>query len=174
MKRQSETNAELSARINSDPARRAQIAVEEVERELRRERFRKEVVPLLNDLHAVGLSMANPYELKRRPTDLKAAFPVLLQHLRRPYSNDALWAMAYLFETRAARPYWNAIVSLYESSTDDPGLQQPWRDRLASAIAEMAAKNDFAVLERLLRDPTLGKGRILLVRAAVRTGKEKG
>jgi hypothetical protein len=175
MERKRETNAELAARLNSDPGYLGRVAVREAERELRKERLRKELVPLVEEVRALGLVVDSLWELKQRPSDLRAAFPVLLRHLKRPYSKDALWSIANAFETREARPYWDAIVSLYEGTTDDPETrEETWRSRLASAISEMAAKSDLPVLERLLRNPALGEGRLFLIHTVIKFGKDKG
>jgi hypothetical protein len=170
-----ETKAEAIARLLNDPGRLARAAIREAENELRRARLRKELVPLLDELRALGLNLGGILGFDIRPSDLAIALPVLLQHLTKPYSSDALMSIAHRFETREARPYWDSIISLYESTTDDPEAQkETWRDRLAVAIDTMATKSDFETLERLIRNPGLGNGRIMLIPSVIRLGRDRG
>lgn len=175
MEKRRETQAEVIARVMNDPERLARVAVQEAEREVHRARLRKELEPLVADLRLLGVNIETPFDLYQRRHNLLVAFPMLLEHLRKPYSRAALWYVVQAFETEAARPHWEAIVSLYESTTNEPGEErETWRDRLANAIATMATKHDFAVLERLIRNPTLGNGRLFLIRSVIKLGREKG
>jgi hypothetical protein len=171
-----ETNAEMVARVENDPQRLAKVAVREAELGLVRERLRKELLPVIGDLQSLGLRVTNLIGMRERPSGLKGAYPVLLQHLKMPYSNAALKTIVYLFVTREARPFLDAIVALYETTVDDPELPPgvSWRDRLAYAIGEMATKSDFPILERLIRDKKLGTGRIMLVPAVIKLGRDAG
>jgi hypothetical protein len=169
-----ETNAAAIERVLNDPERLARVAVREAEREIFWAGIRKELEPLVIDLRATGLTLETLFELSRSPEDLRVAFPVLLEHLKRPYSDKARWHIAHRFETKEARPHWDAIVALYGSTTDDPKIEhETWRRRLANAIAIMATKSDYLVLERLLTNQMLGRDRIMLIPIVIRLGRGK-
>jgi hypothetical protein len=168
------TAAEL-AQIQNDPERLKRVAVQEAEHELQSVRLREELEPLVGELRALGLKIQTLGGLQGRQSDLKVAFPVLLEHLKKPYSADALFSIGHLFDTKEARPHWDAIVSLYLNTTDDPDSKRdPWRSRLAVAIAEMATKSDLPLIEQMIRDPKLGRGRIFFIRPMIRLGRDKG
>lgn len=172
MKKKPETAAAAVARLNSDPEYLARRAVHDAEMAVLIERRHKEVAPLLDDLRTLGLDLTRPWELKERADDLKIAFPVLLQHLGRSYSDNTLGNIARLFQTRDARAHWDSILSLYESLANSAKAFS--QDQLASAIAVMATKSDFQTLVRLLRDPRLGSSRLAFVPAVIKLGKDEG
>ena len=172
MKKKRESAAEIVARLDRDPGRRARCAVRDAELLLIAERRRKEVIPLADDLRAAGLDLASPWELSQRPADLELAFPVLLQHLRMPHSENTLGNIASLFQRREARPYWESLLSLYGDTTDNSNAN--WRFQLAHAIVVMASKSDLDTLLELLRDRRLGTSRIAFVPAVIKLGKERG
>jgi hypothetical protein len=144
------TGADLIAELNSDPAWIA--AREETERReaARRAALDLEEQPILEDLRTVGVHLDTLWSQTTRERITLAALPVLLAHLRRPYSNITLDGMASALSTRVALAIWGDLVELYRESDRLKNTQG-----LAATLSEIATRRQLSDVLTLLRDKDL-------------------
>jgi len=144
------TAADLIAEQNSDPAWIA--AREETERHqaARRAALDLEQQPILEDLRTVDVYLDNLWSQTTTERITLAALPVLLAHLRRPYSNITLDGMARALQTRVALAIWRDLVELYRESDELKDIQG-----LAATLSEIATRRQLPDVLTLLRDKDL-------------------
>jgi hypothetical protein len=162
------TAAELIARLRADPE---WIAADKERKRLHAERIkasRLEEKPLLDDLAAIGVSVESVYRLPVETSHDERIYPVLLDHLTRPYSPMFVEWIGRSFGADSARPFiWNTLVPMLKSRA----VEGPAAEGLMAAISEVAKPRDLNALIELITDRSLGVGRIYLVRNLMRSKK---
>lgn len=160
------TAGELLAELPDDPAYQAVRR----ERELRlgevADQRRREQQPLLEDLAALGVNVDWVGSLQGIPEPDVRIYPVLLDHLRRPYSPWLLEWIGRAFGRKAARPIvWDTLIDLIKTHA----LERPATEGVMVAISDMARPGDLHTLTELLSDSSLGTSRIFLVSNLMRS-----
>jgi len=117
-----------------------------------------EELPLLRDLSRVGIEVESVWDLVNSSEQYAAAIPVLLEHLRRPYSSKILAGIARAVAVPEARDAWDDLVSLYRNEMDEH-----LKEALAVAVAAIADDSVMEELVALIMDSKQGPSRVLLM-----------
>jgi len=128
----------------------------------------QEMRPLLDDLAAVGVAVDRPSRLLEIPDPGERIYPVLLDHLTRPYNPWLLEWIGRAFGRKSARALvWDTLVNLIKSHS----LEKSATEGIMVAISAMAQPRDLATLIDLLSDRSIGTSRIFLVSNLMRSKK---
>ena len=166
-----ETAAELSARLEADPAfvkREQEREKERVERSLR---LRAEQEPMLAELREVGWNVSSVWDLVNTSTPYREAIPILLKHLLMPYSDRTREGIARALAVRDARSAWPILVSEYRKAPigEENGIRLGAKSGLAAALAAVATNDLMGELVDLAKDRSNGSTRLILLRALRRS-----
>lgn len=165
------TAAELMAQLAADPEYRARVAERDAAIERRAAASRREQQELTADLAAVGVEVASVWDLVNTGQPYPAAVPVLLDHLRRPYSEKTKEGIARALAVPEAKDAWDLLFAEFESNPDTKSNGYKWALGCALAvIARITGRTDEAL--RLLRDERHGMSRGALL-DAVAFAKDK-
>ncbi|MEA3044450.1 MAG: hypothetical protein QOH47_2288 [Sphingomonadales bacterium] len=154
------TAAELLAKLEADPEYLRRRDEKDAELAAKAARWRVEEAPLLADLRLVGWNVDSAWDLVNTRTPYPEAIPVLLDHLRRPYSDRVRDGIARALAVPDARHAWPSLVAEYRAAPLDSEV----KDGLAIAVAQTSSN---AVLEQLITlafDRSLGGSRLFLLR----------
>ena len=155
------TAVEALQQLEADPEWCARRDAKEAERAERTRQLRLEQMELLRDLHATGNEVGSVWDLVNTAKPYPKAFPVLLDHLLRPYSDRTREGIARALAVKDARPIaWEVMFGLIRSRS----LPKEVADAVMVAISSMARPADLSTLIETLADKSLGSSRIFLVR----------
>jgi hypothetical protein len=130
----------------------------------------REQRPLLEQLAALDIVVDWVGRLLEMPNPDERIYPVLLEHLRKPYSPWLLEWIGRAFGRKSARPIvWNALINLIKAHE----VEGPAAEGVMAAISEMAGPGDVGTLIDLLSDRSLGPSRIYLVSNLMRSKKQE-
>jgi hypothetical protein len=165
-KRGGMTLQELRAQQDSDPVYQAMRSGRDAELAAIKEQRSREQQPLLKDLAAAGVIVDWVGRLCSIPDPDERIYPVLLDHLTRPYSPWLLEWIGRAFGLKTARAIvWDTLVKLIKSHS----LADSAVEGAMVAISDMAKARDLATLIDLVFDTSLGSSRIYLVRNLMRS-----
>ena len=156
--------AELMAMLNSDPEFVAKRDRAEAERQALAAEWRRAETPLVEDLGAAGVAVDSVWDLVNTSVPYPNAFPVLIDHLQRPYPGRVREGIARALAVPEAKFAWSVMTRLYrDESVKDA------KDGLAVAIS--AAADDAVIGEviQLVRDNRHGTSRNFLLKALERS-----
>lgn len=135
--------------------------------------FKVEQRELILELARVGVKVDIVNRLPSiSTTEYRHAIPILMEHLRRDYSDGTLESLARALATKDASEYWEEIVAMYQSSparTDNAG--SGFAMGLAAAVAGACPPKRIPDLIVLLRDRRLPYRALLLAPLRKRRGK---
>ena len=118
-------------------------------------------MPLLADLSAVGVEVADVWALVDTSEPHPAALPVLVDHLHRDYEEPVLEGIARALAVPDAAPFWGQVMKLFRASGPDQVRLPPG---LGVALGGMATRSLLPEVREALRDRRLGPGRIFFLR----------
>jgi hypothetical protein len=155
------TAGEFVRRLEADPEYMRRKAERDREIEDRVAQSRAEQTELLKDLETVGVKVKSVWDLVNTTAPYREAFPVLLQHLRRPYSPGTREGIARSLAVKAARPVaWRTLVEEY-CETD--AVNDRVKDGLAVALSGASDSSVIQELIELAKDRRHGESRVLLL-----------
>jgi hypothetical protein len=164
------TNAELAAKLANDPEYQARIRERDLKLSLIAEGRRREQKSLLYDLAMAGAVVDWVGQLLEVPAPDERIYPVLLDHITKPYSPWLLEWIGRAFGRRSARPIvWERLIDLVNAHA----LQESATEGVLVAISAMAQPSDLHTLIDLLSDRSLGQGRIYLVSNLMRSKRQE-
>jgi hypothetical protein len=167
-KRGGMTAREHLTRLEADPDYVAMRKAKDLAHANLVEQHRLEQQPLLKDLAAVGVIVDSIGRLCSFSDLDERIYPVLLDHLTRPYSPHLLEWIGRAFGRKSARPIvWDTLVKLIKAHR----LEKPAVEGVMVAISDMAQPRDLATLIDLLSDRSIGVSRIFLVSNLMRSKK---
>lgn len=149
------------AELEADPAWVAAREARDREAEDREAASRRQQVPLLADLSAVGVEVADVWALVNTSEPYPAALPVLVEHLHRDYEEPILEGIARALAVPDAAPFWEQVMELFRAS--DPDRVRIYQG-LGVALSGMATRSLLPEVRQALRDRRLGPGRIFFLR----------
>ena len=162
------TAQEAIAKCEADPTYRAMRADKDRQIAEREEQYRREVKPLLDDLATIGVVVESVPDLCCIPAPDERVFPILMEHLKRPYSAAMLEWIGRACGAKNARPIvWDTLVSMLKTHS----LEERAADGVMVSISEIAQPRDLQTLIDLLSDRSLGGRRIFLVENLMRSRK---
>ncbi|MGB3828869.1 MAG: hypothetical protein WA962_08835 [Ornithinimicrobium sp.] len=119
----------------------------------------------LEDLAAIGLHCSAVYELDPKDPAYDAACSILLRHLQNEDLPDSFRSeLAAALGTTMAAPLWDDLVAVHH--TLEP--HSLTRDALASALSDVATKDQLADVVRIINDPQWGEDRVYFLRTLTR------
>jgi hypothetical protein len=140
-------------------------SISQEDRPDRRRHLKSAEQPLLAALREVGEDVDSVYDLVNTTRSYHRALPVLADHLQRDYPPRILEGIARALAVRQAAPYWQVLLSAYQSGADVGAKQGA-----ACAIAAAATEDHLDALLRVVGDEAHGSSRVLLMPALVRLG----
>lgn len=151
---------EEKARLRAINEARAQ------ERETQALELRQEEEPIVRDLHAVGYDVASVWDLVNTSARYAKAVPVLLKHLRLPYSEATREgiARALAVDEPAVQSAYVELVEQYRDAPFGAGRGRA-KGGLACALAAAATETTLPHLAALVLDRQQGPSRVLLLSA---------
>ncbi|MDR6937330.1 hypothetical protein [Luteibacter sp. 3190] len=136
--------------------------------------FKVEQREMLEQLAEVGVNVDMVNQLPNVPTsDYVQALPILMEHLRREYSEGTLASLARSLATKEASGYWDELVAMYMASPDRPS-KGPGNlaMALAAAVAAACPKDRLGDLEALVKNQRLPHRVLLLTPFKKRRGRD--
>lgn len=159
-RRPSMTLVESRGQQASDPEYQAICAARERELSEIAEQRKLEQQPLLQELATVGVNVDWVGRLLEIPSPHPCVYPILLDHITKPYSPWLSEWIGRAFARKSARPYvWDALITLLKAHALGSGAVEG----VMAAISEMAQPSGLHTLIDLLSDTSLGPSRIFLV-----------
>lgn len=163
-KRQSKTAAELMVELANDPKYQAMMAEKEQVRQKEIARLKEASKPLVKALHDAGFPVNGVWDFVNTHERYDAALPVLAEHLERDYPSEIQEGIARAMAVFEARPWRNDFIRLFRSRPPMlDGKRDGFRDGLALAIGNTTGSDNVWETMELLRDPSLGESRILIL-----------
>jgi len=167
-KRGSMTLDESRAQLAADPEYQAMRAAKDRELSEIAGQRKREQQPLLKDLATAGVIVDWVGELLAIQSPDPRVYPVLLDHITKPYSPELLEWIGRAFGRKSARPIvWDTLIKLLKAHALDGQAVEG----VMAAISDMAQPSDLHTLIDLLSDPLLGPSRIFLVGNLMRSKK---
>jgi hypothetical protein len=133
-------------------------------------KMRSEQAPLMKELASVGVHYETLGKMLNSAGPYKAAIPVLLAHLEKPYSIPTRETIARCLAVADARYTWPKLVELYrrEPTLSEVGMKGA-KDGLAVALAATATAATIDELIDIAKDKSHGSSGLLLLRALRRS-----
>lgn len=120
--------------------------------------------PLVQALNVTGLDITSVWDLVNTRVRYDAALPVLAEHLERDYPPEIQEGIARAMAVYEAQPWREDFIRLIRNRPSMPeGKRDGFRDGLAVAIGNTTNFDNIWETIELLRDPSLGSSRILIV-----------
>lgn len=155
------TADELVRELECDPDFARRKAEREKEQKRREAESRQEQATLIQELACVGVKISTVWDLVNTSTLYTAALPILLAHLRRPYSDGTREGIARALAVSATRPIgWNVLVEAFEK-TESSNTRV--KDGIAVALAGASDDTVISELIELAKDKRHGDSRLLLL-----------
>jgi hypothetical protein len=155
--------------LANDPVRRAAQARRAAELDDLRAALRAAEAPLVAELQAAGYQVESAWDLRKYKDPYKSALPILVDHLSRDYPDRVLAGIARALSVRAAAPWWPQLKGSYSKAAESEA-----KHALAAAIAVIVTKATLPEFIGLIKDPSNGPSRVLLVRALKRLRDPRG
>ena len=140
-------------------------SISQEDRSDRQQHLKSAEQPLIAALREVGVDVDSVYDLVNTTRSYHRALPVLADHPQRDYPPRILEGIARALAVRHAAPYWQVVLSAYQSSADVGAKQGA-----ACALAASATEDHLDALLRVIGDEAHGSSRVLLMPALVRLG----
>jgi hypothetical protein len=146
----------------------------DIERAARSARLRVEEEPLLADLRDAGLNIESAWNLRKNNANYPKAIPILLKHLLLPYSDRIRSGIAHSLASPDARYSWDTLVAEYIKAPTGKGIiargdteefNLGAKDGLACALAATVTEATIEELIEIMKDPSHGSSRVLMVSA---------
>lgn len=142
-----------------------------------------ELDPVYSDLRALGLVFLGlPDARAMTMPEYRHAIPILVEHLRRPYCDDALGIIALSLQVRMpeVKSAWPELLAIYLKARDGHGIRRPgetvprtflFKMHLANVLLYAYRPKHLNDMIALLKDPDQGDARTLLL-SALRRSKD--
>lgn len=156
---------ELAAQLEADPDFVARREAAEAARAARREQLQRASQPILDDLRRVGVEVEAIWRLYEQPESYDIAVPVLLQHLRKNYSEDTMGSIGLGLPSKGAAKWWDELKDIYWTTPSEQA-----RDRIAATLSGCATRKHYNDLLTFVGEKRLGESRIYFLRPIHRIG----
>ncbi len=153
--------AELMAKLKSDTDYKARVAERDRKIEERAAVERTEEEDLVSELREAGLDVGSVWNLVNTPAPYPTAIPILLEHLRRDYSDRTKEGIARALAVPEARVGWSLLVTEFKQSKDTTTIGLKWALACALGAAGDDAALDDAVA--IMKDTQHGQNRLPLL-----------
>jgi hypothetical protein len=166
------TAAEHMALLQKNPEWVAHNAKTEARLKERREQSRKEQSRLLAELAAIGIRVESVWDFVNTADKYPAAIPILLRHVRSPYSKRIKEGIIRALTVNYAGPeVLRELIKQFCEQTDHSPNSLKWV--LGNAISEVATPADAETVIALAMDPSHGDSRDAITQRLPRVVKNK-
>ncbi len=166
MKKQTQklSAADLLARLHAKPEYVVMQEKQRTELQDRSERYHQEQLPLLDELRAAGFHIHSVWDLVNTSDNYDAAIPILLKHLKLPYSGVIRGGIARALAVPAARSAWDELLHEYiREPAVGPGHGLEPKDGLAVALSALVTDDTMEQLAVVAQNRVHGSSRVLFV-----------
>ena len=155
---------DLLARLQANPDYVAMQERQRKESQIRSERSHQEQTLLLTELREAGCCIHSVWDLVNTSDNYDAVIPILLKHLKLPYSGVIRGGIARALAVPAARSAWDELFSEYiKEPAVGPGHGLGAKDGLAVALSALVTDDTIEQLAAVAQDPMHGSSRVLFV-----------
>jgi hypothetical protein len=165
-KREWKTAAELEAELRADPEFQEQERERDTAFKERWEKLIAEEAPLVEELKEAGFEVEEVTDLLRLGS-YSGAIPILLEHLRRPYSAFVKGQIAFALNIPEAVEGWEILLNEFEAAPSSDDDDAKWW--MATALSTIAREHNFETILRLVREPRHGENRIAFFKVLERS-----
>ncbi|HYF35496.1 MAG TPA: hypothetical protein VD994_09425 [Prosthecobacter sp.] len=146
------TAGEMARYSNACPEWVAEQKSQQEQARAKEERYLTEEAPLREELHRLGYSVKWVWDfVNAKDNYYLDAIPTLIEHLRRPYSDEVREGIARALAIREARGQaGGAIIAVLQEG----GLSDQLRWALANTLTTVADRSNRDSIKALLRDET--------------------
>jgi hypothetical protein len=176
----------LRLKLTNDETTRLR-AISMARDEARREsvrRFRREAEPVVRDLRDAGFDIQSLSDVLSKGEMVSQSVSVLLKHLQLPYGDSVRSAIALALgkPIPAVRAAWPILMAQYLAAPMGRGIRvsggsAEWplglKGALANALCAAVTDKTLPDLIALIRNPSHGESRIVLLQALRRRSKNK-
>ena len=164
------TAAELVVKLAEDSAYQARKAESDRELEARVEIWRKEELPLLEELRRAGVVVDSVWNLPNMSDAYPVAFPILLKFLETGSLADrAAEAAGRAMAVSGAVEHWERLLGIYRTAEKDGQ-----REGVAVALAACVDKNRIADLIDVVKNSESHETHIYFLRSIWKMGGNAG
>ncbi|OWV82248.1 hypothetical protein ATY77_03150 [Rhizobium sp. R634] len=139
---------------------------------IRDARLLEEERPIVSELRGAGANITSIWDLVNSNSGYPNLVPILMKHLRLPYSDRTLSGIARALAVPAASEYWDFLVQRYIDAKQGKGPVFPgddtefvlgFKEALACALSGSVTEERLPELIELAKDPANGESRLLLI-----------
>ena len=159
--------AEVLKELEADPAYREMRARQEQLGSELMERVRISEVPLVDDLHAIGVKASSVWDLVNTRATYAVAIPVLLEHLQRDYIPEVREGIARALAVPEASWAWDILFTSF--MREPAGQRRNVKWALACALGGAATEEVVDKIIALVQDTSVGENRLALLGALARS-----
>jgi HEAT repeat protein len=124
-------------------------------------RAREETAHLRSELAAVGVEIDLIWDLVNTRERYDQAVPVLIKHLKRPYSERTREGIARALTIKAAKPFAKDLIGLFKSEDDATNPDLKWA--IGNALTVAAGQDHHAEIIEMALNQKHGKARSALL-----------
>jgi len=166
------TAAELLTKLRQNPDFAAREKLREEQSRRAEEDSQKEQRELLTELGNIGIHVNSVWDLVNTEKDYQDAVPILVRHLRLPYSTTVKEGIVRaLTVDYAGSEALRELIKEFQLQNDDSETSLKWV--LGNAIAAVAKPSHANTLISLATDPSHGKARDMIISALPRVVSDK-
>lgn len=160
------TAEEFAARLKASPEAVAAAKARYEQTQQNAAEYRGHAAPVVQALRGAGINVDS---ISAAQGDSRAT-SVLLEHLRKPYPQKVVGEISNTLATPQARSAWPILVSEYKARpAPNPSEGLGPKNGLANALAATVTKDTIDELIALVKDPSHGSSRLLLLRGIRRS-----
>lgn len=155
------TAGDLMSILEKDPEYQAMMADQRRATAEKEAAYMAAEAPLRAELANVGIKVKWVWDLVNTRFNYDQAIPVLIDHIQRPYPDKVKEGIGRALAVPSAISGWNTLINEYEKT--NYLTEKGAKDGLACAVSGAANDSVIGDVLRLIRDPSHGQSRILLL-----------
>jgi hypothetical protein len=148
------------------------VAMRERQEEQRLQRaadYKRSEAPLMKALHGAGIYIDSVWSLVNQSKPYPEAIPVLLDELQKGHPPTVINGIARALAVPAARYAWPILVREFKKWPNGAPNEFTAKGGLACALAATVTRETIDELIELVKDPSNGRARVLLLRGLRRS-----
>jgi hypothetical protein len=131
--------------------------------------YKRSEVPLMKALHGAGINVDSVWTLVNQSKPYPEALPVLIEELQKSHPPKVINGIARALAVPAARYAWPILVREFKKWPNGAPNELTAKGGLACALAATVTIEKIDELIELVKDPSNGRARVLLLRGLRRS-----
>jgi len=156
------TAEEIVEELKSNPEYQKMRAEKERKLQERLRASHEEQKELTADLSRVGVNVRSAWDLVNTDEPYPAAIPILVDHLRRPYSEKTKEGIARALAVPEAKDFWDILLEEFKNNPDMTTRGSKWGVGCALSVVALQTCRYQEALQ-LLRNKRYGKSRGIML-----------